>query len=242
MKNYYATNVVVATGAISFSQVGVSGLGLEIAQKFGHKTSSFLPALCGLTLQKEQFWMKELSGISTEVKIEIESRIVVEDLLFAHKGISGPAVLSASLYWNKGIMIINFLPNSDLETLLLSSKKMLSTLLPLPKRFTQEFLKSINIEDKAIPKYTTQELAKIKRLQSYTFSPAGHFGLTKAEVCKGGIDCKAIDAKSMMSKKVDNLYFTGEVLDITGELGGYNFQWAFSSGFVAGSSIYSKSL
>jgi len=236
-----AKQVVVATGGKSYEKIGASDIGVKIAQSFGHKVDDFEPALCGLTLQKEQFWMKELSGISTPVRIEVtlnkrDKRLIQEDILFAHRGISGPAILSASLYWRRGNISINFLPDFDL-TQINNSNKLLSTLLPLPKRFTQLFLHSIHLEDKKCSTYHKDEIKKIVMLQNYTFSPAGNFGFSKAEVSRGGVNVDEIDSKTMMSKKVAGLYFIGEVLNITGELGGYNFQWAFSTGFIASKAI-----
>lgn len=237
-----AKQLVVATGGESFKRLNASNIGLKIAKKFGHSVYDFEPALCGLTLQKEQFWMKELSGISTPVKIEIalskrDARVIEEDMLFAHKGISGPAILSASLYWRKGNISINFLPNFHLKNEIKSSQKLLSTLLPLPKRFTQLFLSSVNLSDKNCTKYSNSEIETLLMLQDYTFSPAGNFGFSKAEVSRGGVNVDEIDSKTMMSKKCDGLYFIGEVLNITGELGGYNFQWAFSSAYVSSKAI-----
>lgn len=234
--------VVVATGGASFKTLNASDIGVQIAKKFSHTVYDFEPALCGLTLQKEQFWMKELSGISTPVKIEValnkrDIRVIEEDMLFAHKGISGPAILSASLYWRRGNISINFLPDFDLKNEIKNSNKLLSTLLPLPKRFTQAFLSSLNLSDKNCNKYATNEIETLLLLQNYTFAPAGNFGFSKAEVSRGGVNVDEIDSKTMMSKKSNNLYFIGEVLNITGELGGYNFQWAFSSGFVNAKAI-----
>lgn len=234
--------LVVATGGESFKTLNASNIGLEIAKEFGHSVYDFEPALCGLTLQKEQFWMKELSGVSTPVKIEValnkkDVRVINEDMLFAHKGISGPAILSASLYWRKGNISIDFLPNFNLKNEIKSSKKTLSTLLPLPKRFTQMFLSLVNLSDKICTKYSVQEIETLLLLQNYTFAPAGNFGFSKAEVSRGGVNVDEIDSKTMMSKKCDGLYFIGEVLNITGELGGYNFQWAFSSAYVSSKAI-----
>jgi len=241
-KTFKSKKLVVATGGESFKTLNASNIGLKIAQNFGHTIYNFEPALCGLTLQKEQFWMKELSGVSLPVKIEVkinkrDKRYIEEDMLFAHKGISGPAILSASLYWRKGLIAINFLPNFNLQEEIKNSTKLLSTLLPTPKRFSLAFLSSINLSDKNCNKYLNTEIETLSLLQNYTFAPAGNFGFSKAEVSRGGVNVDEIDSKTMMSKKIDGLYFLGEVLNITGELGGYNFQWAFSSGFVASKAI-----
>ena len=157
-------------------------------------------------------------------------------MLFAHKGISGPAVLDASLYWQKGKIIIDFLPNLDPETFK-HSKKHIGRLLGMPSRVGKAFLESFNIKDRASNQLTHEEWKKIATLKNYTFAPAGTFGYSKAEVTKGGIETDEVDASSMMSRKVENLYFSGEVLDVTGELGGYNFQWAFSTAFVCAKAL-----
>ena len=151
-------------------------------------------------------------------------------MLFAHKGCSGPAILNASLYWHKGSITIDFLPNFELSKL--SGNALLSSKLPAPKRFIKAFLKSINLEDKAISKLSKEDKEKLQIIKNYSFSPAGTFGYTKAEVTKGGVDTSEIDQNSFESLKQKDLYFIGEVLDVTGELGGYNFQWAFSSAYT----------
>ncbi len=229
---YRAGNLVVATGAESYKSIGASAVGLEIAKSFGHAVKPFYPALVGMTLQSDQFWMKELSGISLPVRIRVGQKVLQEDLLFAHKGISGPAVLSASLYWHKGEMSIDFLPTVELNRLCGRDQKQISTVLPLPKRFVKAFLETIGVPDKPCGSLTLQERSRLEALQDYRFSPAGNFGFTKAEACRGGVDTSQIDPASMESLRQKGLYWIGEVLDVTGELGGYNFQWAFSSAVV----------
>ena len=232
-----ARKVVVATGAKSFDKVGASEIGLEIAKSFNIETKPFTPALVGLTLQKEQFWMKELSGLSCYVEIEVAGKIIKEEMLFAHKGISGPAVLSASLYWKSKDITINFLPECDILQLASHSKKLLSTLIPLPKRLAKALLDALDIKDVVASSLTHQEREKLSMIHAYSFSPAGNFGFSKAEVCRGGVKAEELDIYSLMSKKVENLYFIGEVVDITGELGGYNLQWAFSSGVICAQNL-----
>ena len=229
-KTIEAKKLVVASGGISFTSLGASPIGYEIAKSFGHTIKTPAPALVGLTVQKEQFWMKSLSGISFNARLRVEAKTLESDLLFTHKGISGPVVLSASLYWQKGKISLDFLPHIDLKKLLdKKSKKQISSLLPLPKRFVLEFLKSLFVEDKPIYKLKSDELEKLKLLKNYEFAPAGNFGFTKAEVTKGGVCVDEVNARTLESKLQKNLYFIGEVLDVTGELGGYNFQWAFAS-------------
>ncbi|SFV75327.1 NAD(FAD)-utilizing dehydrogenases [hydrothermal vent metagenome] len=235
-----AKNVVVATGGKSFALLGASDIGLKLAQNFHIQTKEFTPALVGLTLQKEQFWMKELSGLSCYVHITVEDKILKEDLLFAHKGISGPVVLSASLYWKKGNISIDFLPNHNIEQLTTNTKKLISSALPLPKRLSKQLLKVLNIKDKECHKLSPQEKVQLKQLHHYTFAPAGNFGFSKAEVSRGGVKTSELNPYTLESLQIKNLYFIGEVVDVTGELGGYNFQWAFSSGVVCARDINSK--
>ena len=223
-----AKKVVVASGGLSFPKIGASDIGYEIARHFGHSVKKTAPGLVGFTVQKEQFFFKELSGLSTDVVIKVGKDIAQGALLFAHKGISGPAVLDASLFWEKGKIEIDFLPNFSLQSLR-GSKKQLSTLLPLPKRLTKAFLVQLELDDKTGNSLSSDALDKLKQLHSYSFAPAGTFGYSKAEVTKGGVCTDEVDAETMMSNKEEGLYFLGEVLDVTGRLGGYNFQWAFSS-------------
>lgn len=226
-----AKEVVVATGGLSFPKLGATDIGYEIAKNFGHEIVKCSPALVGFTVQPEQFFFKSLSGIALDVTIKVHEKMIEGSLLFAHKGISGPAVLDASLYWEKGKIEIDFLPHLNLESIK-SSHKNISRSLAIPSRVAKSFLERLQIDDKATHKLSTLEWEKIASLKSYIFAPAGTFGYSKAEVTKGGVRLDEVDASSMMSRRVPNLYFLGEVLAVTGELGGYNFQWAFSSAYV----------
>jgi predicted Rossmann fold flavoprotein len=228
--------VVVATGGISFPKLGATPIGYEIAQSFDHTIVPLRAGLVGLTLQPEEFFFKQLSGISTEVTITIGEKICRGSLLFAHKGITGPAVLDASLYWERGKITIDFLPHLNLKSLH-QSKKKISNILGLPSRLSRAFLAHLSIEDRMANQLSNSEWERLSLLKNYTFAPAGTFGYAKAEVTKGGVSTEEIDASSMMSKKAENLYFLGEVLDVTGELGGYNLQWAFSTAFVCAKAI-----
>jgi len=231
------SRVVVATGGESFKNIGASSIGLEIAKSFDIAVKSFRPALVGLTLQKEQFWMKELSGLSCYVHIKVANKTLKEEMLFAHKGISGPAILSASLYWTKGNISIDFLPEKSVLELLCAQKRLISSQLPLPKRLAKALLNAVDVEDKEVKKLTKRDKERLLELHEYSFSPAGNFGFTKAEVSAGGVLTEELEQQSLESKKVKGLYFIGEVVDITGELGGYNFQWAFASGYCCAKHI-----
>jgi predicted Rossmann fold flavoprotein len=182
--------------------------------------------------------MKELSGLSCYVHIKVADRLLKEEMLFAHKGISGPAVLSASLYWKKGDISIDFLPDkSILELVQQGGKKLVSSVISLPKRLAKALLNAVKVKDKECAKLTKDEKKLLKHIHEYTFAPAGNFGFTKAEVSRGGVVSEELDFDTLEAKKVKGLYFIGEVVDITGELGGYNFQWAFSSGFLCAKNI-----
>jgi len=235
-KTYTSRVLVVASGGKSFPILGATSIGYDIASSFGHTIKALSPALVGFTLQPEQFFFKELSGLSTKVNIKVEDKIISGDLLFAHKGISGPAILDSSLYWKKGKIEIDFLPTFDFEDLR-NTKKNISSILPLSKRLTKAFLIQLQLNDKPCNTLTNFDINKLKSLRHYSFSPAGNFGYSKAEVTNGGILTDEIYTNSMMSKLEENLYFIGEVLDITGRLGGYNFQWAFSSAYSCAKSL-----
>jgi predicted Rossmann fold flavoprotein len=208
---FHSQKLVVATGGLSYPSLNSSSIGYDIAKQFGHKIIKTDPALVGFTVQKEQFWFKNLSGLSLRAKIKVDNKEFIDNILFTHKGCSGPIILNASLYWKKGHININFLPDKKSY---------------LPKRFLKEFRNSL--EEKSKEK---------EKLQNYSFSPAGNFGYTKAEVTKGGIDTAQIDSNTMESKIQKDLYFLGEVLDVTGELGGYNFQFAFSCAKICANKI-----
>jgi len=235
-----AKKLIVASGGKSFKNLGASDIGVQIAKSFDIKVKEFTPALVGLTVQKEQFWMRELSGLSCYVNIKIDDKILKEDLLFAHKGISGPAVLSASLYWKKGSIVVDFLPNNNILELIKGSKKLLSSVIPLPKRLSKAILEALRLEDIECKRLTSTIKEELRKIHSYEFAPAGNFGFSKAEVCRGGVETDEINPYSLESLDVDNLYFIGEVVDVTGELGGYNFQWAFSSGVTCARAINNR--
>ena len=238
-KTYTSSAVVVASGGLSFPKLGASSIGYEIAEHFGHSIVKTAPALVGFTVQKEQFFFKALSGVSTDISIKVAEHECKGALLFAHKGMSGPAVLDASLYWEKGKIEIDFLPDFSWKGVQ-GSKKQISSLLPMPRRVTKAFLIELELEDKPYNTLTKSELEKLHTLSHYSFAPAGTFGYSKAEVTKGGVDTSEVDNFTMMSKEEKGLYFLGEVLDVTGRLGGYNFQWAFSSAYSCAKHIKGK--
>ena len=159
-----------------------------------------------------------------------------DQLLFTHRGLSGPAILNASLWWERGEISIDFIPKLEFQKIK-KEKKNISTLLPLPKRLAKAFLEHLNILDRPCYRLRDDEWIELEKLHNYSFAPAGTFGYSKAEVTRGGVSTKEIDPNTMQSQRVKGLYFLGEVLDITGELGGYNLQWAFSSAKVCADAI-----
>jgi len=228
-KTFFAKNVVVATGGVSYKKLGASDIGFKIAKSFNHSIIPLRPALVGLTVQKQEEWFKKLSGISFRAKVFVGDKIFDDNILFSHKGITGPAILNTSLWWDKGKIKIDFLGKNVFE-FLKNPNKQISTQLSLPKRFIKEFLNSQNIEDKKVKFLSKEEKEKLKLLNSYEFAPAGTFGFERAEVTKGGVNTDELN-EFLESRFQKGLYFMGEVVDITGELGGYNFQWAFSSAY-----------
>lgn len=232
---FYAKRLVVASGGPSYPQLGAGDIGYRIAEHFGHRVAAPVPALVGFTVQKPQFWFKTLSGLSLDVTVSVGKKHLQGALLCTHKGISGPAILSASLYWQKGLLAVDFMPQKKIRSFFKRGQN-LSNALPLPKRFIQAFLDAIGLRDKPCNGYDSDEKKLLESIHRYEFAPAGNFGYAKAEVTKGGIDTAQIDA-SMQSKLQKDLYFTGEVLDVTGELGGYNIQWALSSGYVCARAV-----
>ncbi|GAX87483.1 conserved hypothetical protein [Lebetimonas natsushimae] len=228
-KIFYAKNVVVATGGISFRKLGASDIGYRIAESFSHSIIPPRPSLVRFTVQRSESWFKNLSGVGFGAEVSVGDKKFKQNILFSHKGITGPAILNASLWWDKGKIIINFL-KKDVFSYFKNPNKQISTQLPLPKRFVKEFLISQNLKDKKIKELKPSEKEKLRLLNSYEFAPAGTFGLERAEVTKGGVNTNELSV-FLESKFQKGLYFAGEVVDITGELGGYNFQWAFSSAY-----------
>ncbi len=233
---FYSKKVVVASGGISYSSLGTTDIAIKIAEQFEIKTNPFNPALVGLTVQKNEFWFKDLSGISVIAEAKVGEKILQGSLLFAHRGISGPLAMNISLYWQKGEIILNFLPNFEFDKIQYS-KKQISTILPLPKNFILAFLKHKNLEDSPCNKINQSDWQKIYELNNYKFSPAGNFGFSKAEVSKGGIAIDELNFNTFESYKIKGLYFIGESVDVTGELGGFNLHWAFASAMTCGEAL-----
>lgn len=233
------SSLVIALGGPSYPQIGASRLGYEIAEKFGHDIVCPRPGLVPLRIGGHAGKVcRELSGNALPVKISCEGRSFSSDLLFTHKGISGPAVLQISNYWRKGSpVIVDLLPDKDVESMFehdRSSKVSLKNYLGrcLPKKMIEELFPDIALEQ--VNRIGVSEERRIAfTLHNWELKPEGTESFSKAEVTIGGVDTDGISSKSMESKLVKGLYFTGEVMDVTGWLGGYNLQWAWSSGFAA---------
>jgi len=225
---FRSKRLVVATGGLSFPRLGASDIGYRIARQFGHEVTPLRPALVGWTLQPEQAFFKTLSGVATEVVIRVGEHAVRGRMLFAHRGVTGPAVLNASLYWEKGWVEVDLLPGFDLRSIR-DSGKQVASLLPMPRRMARAFLEHLGLTDKPARRMRPADREMLERLRAYRLAPAGTFGYTRAEVTRGGVRTDEIDPETMESRRIPGLYFVGEVLDVTGRLGGYNFQWAFSS-------------
>ena len=231
-----ARRLVVASGGLSYPRLGASDIGLRIAEVLGHRIVRPAPALVGWTLQPQQAFFKSLSGISAEVELRVGDRRWKDRILFAHRGLSGPAVLNASLWRERGEVSIDFLPGVELRSLY-GERKQISTLLPLPRRLARALLEHLEIPDRPARELDAEGRRRLEGLHDYRFAPAGDFGYGRAEVTRGGVDTREVDPYSMESRRVKGLYFVGEVLDVTGEVGGFNFQWAFSSAAVCADAI-----
>lgn len=239
-------SLVVATGGLSIPQIGASAFGYKIAEQFGIPVISLRPALVGLIFADEDFAeFKNISGMSIDAEVSCDRASFRENILFTHRGLSGPAILQISSYWRPGRTLhVNLLPDQDLQQSFSEFRK-LSTTLPnflacyLPKRFIKiwcsKFFPDMLISSRSLSEYRDSELqCIIEKLQKWLIIPIGTVGYKKAEVTAGGIDTCELSSKTMECKRVPGLYFIGEVVDVTGHLGGYNFHWAWSSGYAAG--------
>lgn len=236
-------SLVIATGGLSIPSMGASPFGYKIAEQFGIKVWPTRAGLVPFTLQpedKEKF--SALAGIAVESIVSNKQISFRENILFTHRGLSGPAILQISSYWQPGeYIVINLLPDLNLLDYLKKIQqtqgfKQLNIILTdfFPKRLIETFIKP-ELALKKLSSIAYRDFAQIADLlQSWHLKPNGTEGYRTAEVTLGGVDCDAVSSKSMEAYQVKGLYFIGEVLDVTGWLGGYNFQWAWSSGWAAG--------
>ena len=244
--NFKTTSLVVACGGLSIPKMCASPLGYKIAEQFDHHIWPTSPGLVPFTLQphdKEKYEI--LSGISIECDVSNERIQFKENILFTHRGLSGPAILQISSYWNPGEAInIDLLPDTDVSELIkLKQDKQpnskLKTVLTdvLPKRLVPALFKNDDL-DKPLQELSKKRINAIsEQLHHWVIKPNATEGYRTAEVTLGGIDCDELSSKTMESNKIPGLYFIGEVIDVTGWLGGYNFQWAWSSGWCAGQTV-----
>lgn len=241
-----AYSLVIATGGLSIPQIGASALGYKIAEQFGIPVISLRPALVGLTFADADFAeFKGIPGITIDAEVSCNNASFRENILFTHRGLSGPAILQISSYWQSGQLLgVNLFPEQNLQQLFFENRKR-AVILPnllaryLPKRFIKiwclKLFPDMLIFSRPISQYRDSELHHIaERLHKWLIIPSGTVGYKKAEVTAGGVDTRELSSKTMECKHVPGLHFIGEVVDVTGHLGGYNFQWAWSSGHAAG--------
>jgi len=246
-----ARQLVIASGGLSIPKIGATDFAYRIAKQFGLKLIEPRPGLVPLTFD-EAAWQPfvPLAGLSLPVDIETGEKknrgTFREDLLFTHRGLSGPAVLQISSFWESRMALtLNLLPETDLSQVLIESKssvkKNLGNFLAqfLPARLAEGWLVANGFQaDARLPDMQDKQLRRLgESINSWRIVPNGSEGYRKAEVTRGGIDTRELSQHSMMANKVPGLHFIGEAMDVTGWLGGYNFQWAWASGFAAGSAI-----
>lgn len=239
-------SLVIATGGLSIPTMGASGFGYTIAEQFGHQIISTKAGLTPLVFpQKTQSDFEALAGNSIMVEVTCNKVSFKESMLFTHKGLSGPAILQISSYWSKGKPIeINLLPHLDVTNWIESNKKKRPEI-HLKTLFATEFSQSVstyfiallntNVKLKQLEQHSISQIADF--LQHWHIYPSDVEGYRVAEVTTGGVDTHEISSKTFESQRQPGLYFIGEVLDVTGHLGGFNFQWAWSSGYAAGQYI-----
>ncbi|HEV7797201.1 MAG TPA: NAD(P)/FAD-dependent oxidoreductase [Pyrinomonadaceae bacterium] len=241
---FISESLVVATGGLSIPPLGATDLGYRLARQFGLAIVEPRPALVPFTLPAAaQRKLASLSGISIAANVSCNGTQFRENILITHRGLSGPAILQISSYWLPGASItINLLPDHDSLKLLREQEHNEMTLGNflsqfLPRRFAAAWC-ALNFPSQRLKQYTPRQLAEIaQKLNHWEIIPAGTEGYRKAEVTAGGVSTAELSSQTMEAKSVPGLYFIGEVVDVTGQLGGYNFQWAWASGYAAGQSV-----
>jgi predicted Rossmann fold flavoprotein len=240
---------VIATGGLSIPKTGATPYGYHVAEQFGMPITKLKPGLVPLTFAPDD-WKPyaDLTGVSLDAIVSFGKQSFRENILVTHRGLSGPAILQISSYWQHGEPLhINLLPDRDMLVQLTeqkTSKKLLSNYLSqwFSKSFSDVWCAQLaehkKIENKPLNQYTDKERKQIAaNLHDWQVTPSGTVGYSKAEVTCGGIDTRALSSKTMECIEVPGLYFIGEVVDVTGQLGGYNFQWAWASGYAAGQAV-----
>jgi predicted flavoprotein YhiN len=237
----FAQSLVVATGGLSIPPLGATDFGYGLARQFGLEIQEPRPALVPFTLSRQTHCeLSTLSGVSIDALVSCRGQQFRENILVTHRGLSGPAILQISSYWVPGLPVtINLLPDHDALYLLREQENRemeLANFLSqfLPRRFAHAWC-ALNFPSQPLKRYTPSQLADIAhQLNHWEIMPAGTEGYKKAEVTAGGIDTRELSSQTMEVHNVPGLYFIGEVVDVTGQLGGFNFQWAWASGYAAG--------
>jgi predicted Rossmann fold flavoprotein len=241
---FVSPSLIIATGGLSIAPLGATDFGYRIARQFGLKIEPTTPALVPFTLSSVvQNQLSSLSGISIDALVECAGARFRENILITHRGLSGPAILQISLYWPTGApLTINLLPDQEILKLLKKKKSSeieLANVLAqhLPRRFAQAWC-NLYVPSRPLKQFNDGQLSEIARqLQKFQITPAGTEGFKKAEVTAGGVATTELSSQTMEARRVPGLYFIGEVVDVTGQLGGYNFQWAWASGYAAGQAV-----
>ncbi|HEK0808260.1 TPA: NAD(P)/FAD-dependent oxidoreductase [Proteus mirabilis] len=249
-KTITASSVVIASGGLSMPGLGATPFGYKIAQQFGLNVLPTRAGLVPFTLHKPQLeQLNPLSGVAIPAIVTAENGTQFkENILFTHRGLSGPAILQISSYWHPGENVsINLLPDTDLESYLQEKrqaqpnqllKNTLSRL--LPKRFIEIMIENNQLPDTSLAQLSNERITQITTLlQAWLVLPNGTEGYRTAEVTLGGVDTRNLSSKTMEATKITGLYFIGEVVDVTGWLGGYNFQWAWSSAYACAQALIS---
>lgn len=231
--------LVIASGGLSFPKIGATDFGYSIARQFGLKIEPTRPSLVPLVFTDTKL-SSRLAGISIDSLVSTNGHSFRENILFTHRGLSGPAILQISNYWNRSTeVLIDLFPTQKAHDLLehnLSSRATVSTLISrfLPQRFVSSFLPA-ELADRSLNQLSTRDRARVAAvLDSWSVWFSGTEGYDKAEVTLGGVSTDELSSQTMETTKVPGLFFIGEVVDVTGWLGGYNFQWAWASGYAAG--------
>ena len=236
-------SLVIATGGLSIPKLGATRFGYDVARQFGLKVTELRPALVPLTFQANFLERcKALAGLSVDAEVRHDKTMFREGLLFTHRGLSGPSILQISSYWDEGEAVtIDLAPGTDIAAALGSAKtasprrEVLTEMSDhLPKRLAADILDELGIGGRLAELPNKAVTAVGDRVNRWQLRPSGTEGYRTAEVTLGGVDVSGLSAQTMEAKAQPGLYFIGEVVDVTGHLGGYNFQWAWSSGFVAG--------
>lgn len=248
-EQFQTDNLVIATGGLSMPALGASPFGYQIAEQFGIPVISPRASLVPFTWKESDKYFTELSGIAIPITVSANGKSFSNQMLFTHRGLSGPAILQISNYWELGETVeIDLLPSDSIIEILndlrqSSPKLQLKTVLGryFPKKLVDLWLVQNLVTDKVIAQLSKADLAFLDQfIHHWHFLPNGTEGYRTAEVTKGGVDTDFISSKTMEAKNVEGLYFIGEVLDVTGWLGGYNFQWAWSSAFACAEGIIEK--